>query len=99
MPPLQAADDRQRHPVAPGGVSPYNRTMHVVAIGWLYVTLLMALTEKSIVGGVLSFVFYGLLPVSLLLWLFSGSARRRRRATRLAPPAEQAPRDSYPPGE
>ncbi|MDS4016214.1 MAG: hypothetical protein RKP46_17935 [Candidatus Accumulibacter sp.] len=52
--------------------------MHIVAIAWLYVTLLMALTENNLVAATLSFVFYGLLPVALLVWLFSRSARRRR---------------------
>lgn len=52
--------------------------MYIIAIGWLYVTLLMALTETGIVAGVLSFVFYGLAPTALLLWLFGGPTRRRR---------------------
>jgi hypothetical protein len=53
--------------------------MYIIAIGWLYVTLLMALTEGSIFAGILSFVFYGLLPIALLLWLTGGSARRKLR--------------------
>ena len=70
--------------------------MYIIAIGWLYVTLLMALTEGSIFAGILSFVFYGLLPIALLLWLTGGSARRKRRANvgdgEMA--AEQLPRPS-----
>lgn len=62
--------------------------MHIVVIAWLYVTVLMALTETSIVAGVLTLVFYGLLPTMLLLWLFGGSARRR--ALRM-PKAETPP--------
>lgn len=54
--------------------------MHIVAIGWLYVTLMMAITEKNITAGVLTFVFYGLMPCALLLWL--GGTRLRRRAAR-----------------
>lgn len=54
--------------------------MYVVAIGWLYVVVLMALTEPSAVAGVASLVFYGLLPVALLLWLTGTPMRRRRRA-------------------
>lgn len=57
--------------------------MYIVAIAWLYVTMLMALTESSVVAGVLTFVFYGLAPTSLLLWLFGGPVRRRQ-ATRMA---------------
>ena len=60
--------------------------MHIVAIGWLYVTLMMAITEKNITAGVLTFVFYGLIPCALLLWL--GGARLRRRAARQQPAAE-----------
>lgn len=52
--------------------------MYIIAIGWLYVTVLMALSEPNIVSGVLTFGFYGLLPVSLLMWLFGGPVRRRR---------------------
>lgn len=54
--------------------------MYIIVIGWLYVTVLMALTEDSIVAGVLSLTFYGLLPTALLLWLFGGPIRRRRAA-------------------
>lgn len=37
----------------------------------------MALTESSIVGGILTFMFYGFMPVALLFWI-SGSGKRRR---------------------
>ena len=53
--------------------------MHIVAIGWLYVTLMMAMTEKSITAGVLTFVFYGLAPCTLLFWLVASHARHRAR--------------------
>lgn len=53
--------------------------MHIVAIGWLYVTVLMALSENGIVAGLLTFVFYGLMPTMLLLWIFGHSTRRRRK--------------------
>lgn len=51
--------------------------MHLVAIAWIYVASMMALTETSIVAGVLTFVFYGLAPLSLFLWLIGRRARRR----------------------
>lgn len=54
--------------------------MYIIAIGWLYVTLLMALTETSVVAGILSFVFYGLAPTALLYWLLGTKARRKRSA-------------------
>ncbi len=56
--------------------------MYVIAIGWLYVTLLMAATETSITAGVLTFLFYGLAPLALLLWLMGTPQRRRNRLSR-----------------
>ncbi len=52
--------------------------MHIVAIGWLYVTVMMAITENSITSGVLTLVFYGLLPVAIILYI-SGSKQRKRK--------------------
>ena len=60
--------------------------MYIVAIAWLYVILMMALTESSIIGGILTFLFYGLLPCGLLLWIVGTPQRRRNR---LAKAAEQ----------
>ena len=54
--------------------------MYIVAIAWLYVTLLMALTEPSFIGGVLTFLFYGLLPCARLLWLVGTPQRKRNKA-------------------
>jgi hypothetical protein len=56
--------------------------MYILAIGWLYVTVLVAVNEPSIVAGIISFMFYGLLPCSLLLWLGGTKVRRQRRAHR-----------------
>lgn len=56
----------------------YNVPMYIIAIGWMWVVLLMAITESSIVAGILTFTFYGLLPCSLLMWLLATPARRKR---------------------
>lgn len=53
--------------------------MHIVAIGWLYVTLMMAVTENTVTAGVLTFAFYGLLPCAILMWLAGTQARTRAR--------------------
>ena len=63
--------------------------MYVVAIGWMYVVTLMAFAEPTVVAGVLTFVFYGLAPVSLLFWLTGALGRRSRR--RHAGPATAGP--------
>ena len=54
--------------------------MYIVAIGWLFVVLMVALTETSFTAGILSFFFYGLAPLALFLWLVGTPARRRRRS-------------------
>lgn len=53
--------------------------VYILAIGWLYVTALMALTAQNVVGGLMTFIFYGLLPCGLLLWLLGTPQRRRNR--------------------
>ncbi len=56
--------------------------MYIIAIAWLYVALLAAAAETTVVGGVLTLLFYGVAPLSLFLWLFGTPARRRRSAQR-----------------
>jgi len=58
--------------------------MYVIAIGWLYVTLLMAATEANLTAGVLTFTLYGAAPLALFLWLFGTPQRRRNRLSREA---------------
>lgn len=55
--------------------------MYVIAIGWLYVTLLMAATEVNLTAGVLTFTLYGVAPLALFLWLFGTPQRRRNRTS------------------
>lgn len=54
-------------------------SMYIVAIAWLYVVLMMSLTEQSWIAGIGTFVFYGVAPLSLFLWIVGTQARRRRR--------------------
>ena len=58
--------------------------MHIAAVGWIYVTLMMAITEESLVAGIMTFFFYGVLPTLLILYLADGGRRKRRRARELA---------------
>lgn len=62
--------------------------MHIIAIGWLWVALMMSITQPTIVSGVSTFIFYGLLPCSLLIYLLTTPARRRRLAKQAAKEAE-----------
>jgi len=54
----------------------------LVAIGWMFVVLLMAAAEAaapngSLLGAAITFVFGGVFPLALLLYLGGASARRR----------------------
>ena len=56
--------------------------MYIVAVAWLYVTLMMAVAEASasngsVLGAVITFVLYGLLPLSVLLYIMDTPGRRR----------------------
>ena len=51
-------------------------------MGWLYVALMMAVAEATndngtVLGGVITFVLYGLGPVLLVLYLMGSPARRK----------------------
>lgn len=69
--------------------------MYIILSAWLYVTVLMSVAETSLVAGVLTFVFYGLLPASLFWWLLGGrrqfrELKRQREAYRQAQQTKQA---------
>ena len=56
--------------------------MYIIPIAWLYVTLMMAVAEAtnsngSILGALITFVLYGVLPVALVVYLMRSPARRR----------------------
>lgn len=66
--------------------------MYLVAIGWLYVALMMAVveatsTQGTLLGALFTFLLYGLGPVALVLYLLGTPVRRKKR---LADEAEQA---------
>ena len=63
--------------------------MWIVAIGWMYVVTLMAVTEPTVVGGIMTFFGYGVLPLSIVFYLATGW--RRRSAGRQAPSAPERP--------
>lgn len=52
---------------------------YLVAIGWIYVVLLMSMTEASLVAGVGTFLLYGVFPLSIVLYVMGGPQRKRKR--------------------
>jgi TRAP-type C4-dicarboxylate transport system permease small subunit len=51
----------------------------IIVIGWLYVTVLVAANEPTVISGIISFLFYGALPCGLLLYFAGSRVRRERR--------------------
>ena len=56
--------------------------MYIVAIGWAYVILMMAVTASSIGKGLAILIFLGVLP--LMLFVYVADRPRRRRDSALA---------------
>lgn len=56
--------------------------MYIIAIGWLYVVVMMSVTETSFIAGLMTFLFYGLVPLAIFLWLFGTPQRRRSMAAK-----------------
>jgi cytochrome c biogenesis protein CcdA len=52
--------------------------MLIVAAAWIYVVGLMSLTEASFVAGIMTFLMYCVVPLSILFYLTGGRGRKRR---------------------
>jgi hypothetical protein len=52
--------------------------MYIVAIGWAYVILMMAITASSIGKALAILVFLGVLPLALFVYVADGPRRRKR---------------------
>ncbi|TWI69428.1 hypothetical protein IP91_00496 [Pseudoduganella lurida] len=64
--------------------------MLIVALAWIYVVLLMALTEPTVVAGVMTFLLYCAAPLGILFYV-TGGKRRKRQRERARAAAEQGP--------
>lgn len=56
--------------------------MYLIAIAWIYVVLMMALaealsTQGTVLGAVVTFVLYGVMPLSILMYIMGTPARKR----------------------
>lgn len=76
--------------------------MHIVAIGWMFVAVLMAAAEAtspqgSWLGALFTLLLYGVLPVAIVLYILGTPGRRRARrraeAAALATPVTGAEDD------
>ena len=63
--------------------------MYIVPIAWLYVALMMSVAEATnsngtVLGALVTFVLYGLLPVGLVLYIMGTPGRKRALRAREA---------------
>jgi hypothetical protein len=71
--------------------------MYLIVIAWLYVTLLMGLveafsTQGTVLGAIITFVLYGVVPMSLVIYLMGTPLRRKERLRQAATEAEASGR-------
>ena len=75
--------------------------MILIAFAWLYVVLMVAVVEATgsdgtVLGAIVTFVLYGVLPLGIVLYLMLSPARRGARRTAEAMEAEAAAPPSTP---
>lgn len=63
--------------------------MLLVTVAWMYVVLMMAVAEATspqgtVLGAVITFVLYGVLPLAIVLYVMGTPDRARARARREA---------------
>lgn len=63
--------------------------MYLIVIGWMYVVLMMSVAEASsttgtLLGAIVTFFLYGLLPVALVVYLMRTPQRRKEIKAREA---------------
>jgi hypothetical protein len=68
---------------------PARIAVYLVVIGWMYVVLMMSVAEASnttgsVLGAIVTFFLYGLLPVILVVYLMRTPARRKEIKAREA---------------
>ena len=68
--------------------------MYIVAIAWIYVTLMMSVAEANntngtLLGAIVTFIFYGILPTALLVYLMGTPQRNKVRKAKEADWATQ----------
>jgi mannose/fructose/N-acetylgalactosamine-specific phosphotransferase system component IID len=58
--------------------------LYIVAIGWMFVVVLMSVVEAtapngSVLGAIFTFLLYGVIPLGLVLYLLGTPLRARQR--------------------
>jgi predicted membrane channel-forming protein YqfA (hemolysin III family) len=76
--------------------------LYLVALGWMYVVLMVALAEAfspqgTVLGAMFTLVGWGVIPLSIVLYILATPARRRARQA--AESAADPDRSGHAPGD
>jgi len=56
--------------------------MYIVAAGWIYVVLMISITEPSVTAGIMTLLMYGVLPLTIILYVMRAPHRSRQKKQR-----------------
>ena len=70
--------------------------MHIVAVGWIFVVVLMTLaeatsTQGTLLGAFFTLLLYGVLPLGIVLYVMGAPGRAKARRAAAAQPTAAAP--------
>ena len=69
--------------------------MYIVAIAWIYVALMMGVAEATntngtVLGGIVTFILYGILPTSIIIYIMDSPRRKKVRLAQEREASEMA---------
>ena len=70
--------------------------MYIVVIAWIYVALMMSVAEAantngSVLGGIVTFILYGILPTAIIIYIMGTPQRKRARLALEKAASEEKP--------
>ena len=70
--------------------------MYIVAIAWIYVALMMSVAEATntngtVLGGIVTFILYGILPTAIIIYIMGTPQRKRARLALEKAASEEKP--------
>ncbi|HTD03824.1 hypothetical protein [Undibacterium sp.] len=73
-------------------------SMYIVAIAWIYVVLMMSITESTVTAGIMTFLMYCVLPLTIILYLVRSPQRKKRRNAEMPAKSAAAQDEAAAPG-
>ena len=70
--------------------------MYIVALAWIYVALMMSVAEATntngtVLGGIVTFILYGILPTAIIIYIMGTPQRKRARLALEKAASEEKP--------